>query len=431
MMTKNIDLALIAQNRHWQGESQPIGVERQYNQQMIQNLTLDEIQIITGIRRCGKSTLLHFLINHLIQNNKISPQNILSVNFDDPNYTDFYTNPAQLYELIIYAEKMTGQKINYLFFDEVQNVLHWEQFIKSVYDSRQFKKIFITGSNADLLKSDYASLLSGRYVETRVFPFQFKEILLHLGIKNEFDALVNKSKLLKLQDELLQYGSFPRIAFIDLKEDKRQLLKSYYETILLNDCIKNHKIRDDRVLSQLAYFLLTNIASLYSYNSLGRAVGTNENTIQSYLQVFENAYLLEELRQYAYSVSDQIRNKKKIYCIDNGLINTVSFQFSGNYGKLFENLVYSELRKQTGNLIYFYQDKYECDFIVSNQGQLRAIQACYQLTPSNQQREVQGLKAAMSKLNIPQGVIITYDDGSNIAPDSIQIIPFWKYFMNN
>lgn len=429
-MLKGIDIALLSQNIHWQNQFYDVGIDRHYNQKSIQNLALDEIQIITGIRRCGKSTLLQFLINHLIQQKNISSREILFINFDDPNYTDFYSNPAQLYELIIYAEKITGQKINYLFLDEVQNVIQWEQYIKSVYDSKQFKKILITGSNADLLKSDYVNLLSGRYIETRVFPFKFSEMLQHLGIMNYLDALSHKSEILRLQDQFLQYGSFPRILLMSADDDKKQILKSYYETILLNDCIRNHKIRDDRILTNLAYFLLTNIASVYSYNSLGKIIGANENTVQSYLQVFENAYLLEELLQYSYSLSQQIKNKKKIYCIDNGLINAISFKFSDNKGKLFENLVYSELRKQAETKIYFFQENKECDFIVDQQGKLHAIQACYQLTHENAQREIQGLQAAMIKFNIEKGTIITYDDDSTFASETINVIPFWKCFMN-
>ena len=160
---------------------------------------------------------------------------------------------------------------------------------------------------------------------------------------------------------------------------------------------------------------------------MSKAVGSNENTIQQFIQIFQNAYFINELRSFSYSVGEQLRSKKKTYCVDNGLITATAFMFTDNYGKLFENLVHSELQKMGHSEMYFFNDQKECDFIIPKSHNPIAIQACYQLTSQNRTREIAGLKAAMEKFSLPKGIIITYDNEEKIA-DNIDIIPFWKYF---
>lgn len=420
-----LEAALIEQNPHWSGRKYTHAFQRKHDREAISDLSLQEIQVITGIRRCGKSTLLQTQINALMQD--IDPRSILYLNFDDPNYTEIYTNAAKIADLVLAAEKITQQSTRYVFMDEVQNVSAWEQYVKSVYDSQRFTKIVISGSNGDLLKSDYATLLSGRFIERHLYPLSFQEILLNYGITDKLTLAQQKPKVLAIVDELLEFGSFPRIFQIAQTAQKRKVLQSYYDTILLKDCILNHQVRDTKLLMTLTHYILNNITSLYSYNSLGKAIGSNENTIQQFLQHLQNAYFIDELRQYAYSLKTQSRAKKKPYCIDNGLINVVTFRFSQNAGILLENLVYTELKKNGFSELYYFNDEKECDFIIHKRGAPMAIQVCYELTAQNQKRELYGLEAAMKTFNIEQGVIITYNQTVQLT-EQILAVPFHTFF---
>lgn len=424
-MSSSFEQTLSKQNPHWSGVRYTHVFKRSHETASLKRLKLDEIQVVTGIRRCGKSTLLLTMINHLL--NETEPKSILYINFDDPLYTEVCTDASSLYSVITTAESITRTPIQYLFLDEVQNVHAWEKYVKSVYDMKQFKKIVVTGSNGQLLNSEYATLLSGRYLKTQVYPIAFHELLQHSGITEYHQLLQEKSVALSHIQRLLNYGGFPRIHCIDEDDLRLELLKNYYETILLKDCLANNAVRDTKTLTNLAHYLMSNPAVLYSYNSLSKAIGSNENTISEFIQIFQNAFFINELRSYSYSVGKQLRGKKKVYCVDNGLITATAFSFSDNFGKLFENLVYGELQKQGHSEIYFFNEKKECDFIVHRGQDSIAIQACYQLKPENRTREIAGLKAAMEALSLTKGTIITLDDEETVS-DMIEVVPFWKYF---
>lgn len=422
-MNQLIEQTLIEQNPHWEGVLYSNEYKRLYNKQALADLKLREIGVITGIRRCGKSTLLQSLIDHLITEK--NPKCLLYINLDDPNYMELSTDASALQSIVVTAEKLTGCAIEYLFLDEAQNMTAWEKYVKSIYDSKRFTKVYVTGSNAELLKSQYAKLLSGRYLETHVYPLRFQERLINVGIIDNYLLVKRKAEVLAQLDEAMLFGGFPRIFGIKEIEVKRKILKNYYETILLKDCIANHSIRDVKSFMSLTHYLISNISSLYSYNSLSKIIEKDEATIQNFIQFLENSYIFEEIKNFSYSLKSQLKSKKKIYCIDNGLINATTFKFSNNYGKLLENLVYSELKKKYETSIYFYHGTVECDFIIHNNDKI-AIQVCYQLDNENREREIKGLKVAMEEFSIPTGLIVTYNQ-EEIISDNMRCIPFWKW----
>lgn len=425
-----LDTVLTLQNPHWTGISYEGLFERAQLSSLIQKLALKEIQVLLGIRRSGKSTLFKLTINALLKN-AVEPRSILYLNLDDPVYSEVWQSAKQLYQIIETAEKLTGVKIKYFFLDEVQNIDGWERFVKSVYDSELFKKIFITGSNSSLLKSTYASLLSGRYLIDRVMPLSFKEILHTEGIDNALALIQAKPKVLKMLENMLFNGSFPQIWQTDAPELKREQLINYYETILLKDCIGNHRIRETKKFQELAIYLLNNNASLFSYNSVAEIIGSNENTIKEFIQILENSFLISEIKHFSHSLKKQSKSRKKTYCVDNGLIHTVSLQLSDNRGRLLENLVFTELQKKGCHEISFYHDQKECDFIVKIRKRLIAIQVTYAITQENYAREVNGLKNALQQLSAEEGYIITFNSEAEIIEKNIHILPFWKFFFED
>ena len=327
-----------------------------------------------------------------------------------------------LYSLLELSEKVTGQPVQYLFLDEVQNVEAWEKFVKAIYDNEVVKKIFVTGSNSSLLEGEFAKLLSGRYIETEVYAPTFAEILNVRGFNTRFDLVDRKVEALRLTDEMMEYGSFFEV--VEAAQHKRDIILSYYDTIVFKDCIVNNNLRDAKAFKEVAHFMITNSGSLYSYNSVAKALGGNEGTVKEYIRALEDSYICKEIKQYAFSLKEQVRSKKKLYISDNGFLSQTSFKFSQNFGQTFENLVYTELSKN-GYEIYFHNKDFECDFICRKDDRLIAIQVCYELTPHNRQREFKGLEKP--KLKTDQKLLLTYNQ-SEPSVDGIEVVAFWDYF---
>lgn len=300
----------------------------------------------------------------------------------------------------------------------------WEKFVKSIYDNELVKKIFITGSNSSLLDGEYATLLSGRYLSQTITAPSYSEILKYNDINSRFELIDNKIKALKICDSMMQFGSFFEV--LNEAKFKRDIILSYYETIIFKDCIANNNLRDAKTFKEFVNFVISNSTNMYSYNSLAKATGMNDNSVKEYIRVIQDCYLSCEIKQYSYSLKEQIKTKKKIYINDNSFLAQTSFRFSQDLGKLFENLVYTELMKQNYEIYYFNKD-FECDFICKKEEQIIAIQVCYKLTNQNKERELNGLKKL--KLKCDKKLIITYnnaDDLENI--DDVNVVNFWDYF---
>ncbi|MCK4554905.1 ATP-binding protein, partial [Candidatus Parcubacteria bacterium] len=348
----------------------------------------------------------------------------------NPNFILFYNNVQKLDEIINTAEILTQHKIKYVFLDEVQNILLWEKWVKAKYDQKIFKKIFITGSNSKLLESQYISRLSGRYFSYFNQPFSFSEFLEFNKQKyySEYtDNFPIKNKLVALFNKYLKQGGFPEVVI----NNDTDILKIYYQTILLKDVIDNNKIRDSFNLKQIAYWLITSATSLFSYNSIAKNLGIHENTVKEYIEYLIQSYLFFELKKYDFSLKKQNINKRKIYCADNGLISQVGFNFSKNNGRYLENLVFLELKRRKQECFY-HNEKYECDFVIKKGVKIRqAIQVCYEINDKNKKREFDGLKDAMKSYGLKQGLIITHNQSETVKEknQTIIIIPAWRWLL--
>ena len=409
---------IIAQNKHWDKPYKNL-YERDIFQTLVRNLQTKHIQVIQGIRRSGKSTLFKLLINYLSQT--VDPLEILYVNLDDPFFTPYQKDATKFYDIVTEAKKLTQKEIKYLFLDEVQNIQGWESYVKSIYDSELFVKIFVTGSNSTLLEGELATLLTGRYLSVQVYPLSFKEILKINHITNYMQLVKEQPKVLKLVDDMMEYGSFVEV-YEHNEAFRRDILKSYYQTILLKDGVANNAIRDVKSFKELSFYLLSNVGSLYSYNSLAKAVSIHDKSAKEYLSYLEESYLCSEFKQFSFSLKEQQNAKKKLYFSDNGFL-LLSFKFSSNLGKLLENLVFTELLKQEYE-VYFYNKNFECDFIAKKENKTIAIQVCYELTNENIKREFNGLKKL--PFEVDEKIVLTYNQSEE--SDEISIVSFWEYF---
>jgi predicted AAA+ superfamily ATPase len=418
-----MEQAIMKQNPHWNGKRYLHLQERSIFNKVLNHLQTRHIQILTGIRRCGKSSIFRMLINELMQ--QTNPKSILFLNMDDPQYFEVWENPALFYSIIETAEKITGEKVQYLFLDEVQAVTRWENFVKSTYDSDVFKKIFVTGSNSSFLNTEYSTLLSGRYLANDVFPFSLKELFTNNGL-TDYLALIRESPtVLRMIDDCLEWGCFPEIKLQKNDAIKSNLLTSYFDSIIMKDCVSRHQIADIATFKKLLLYSISNAGAIFSYKSLGVAAGTNENTAKKYINILNDSYIIQDISNFAFSLKENVRNSHKIYAADTGLMNAVSYRFFDNKGALFENFVFNELQKQNHEKITFANGSGECDFVIKNGFDYQAIQVCYELTPENQSREIGGFRNVEKETKLSKKTIITYNQENRIG--DIEVVPVWKW----
>lgn len=379
----------------------------------------NRVIILTGIRRSGKSTLLR----QIMQNK----ENYCYVNFEDERFIDF---KAQDFELLneVLIEVYNNPRI--YFFDEVQNIEKFEIFVRRLQD--QGKKIIITGSNASLLSKEFGTRLTGRYKSFEIYPFSFNEYLSFKKIefsKEWFYVAEKKVKLIKLFEGYFHDGGFPEY----LKNKDKDYIRTIFENILYRDIIARYSIKKQRVIKELVKVLATNISSLFTYNSLKKSLGlSNSITVKEYISYLGNSYLFFELQKFDFSARRQLNSPKKIYLIDS-VFNQLGLNFSMNKGKILENIVFIELKREN-NEIYYHSDKYECDFVIKGGTKIReAIQVCYVLNDSNKERELNGLIEAMDKFKLKEAVILTHEQEEELKVKSkkIKVLPIWKWLIKN
>jgi uncharacterized protein len=375
----------------------------------------DQIVVITGIRRCGKSTLMRQL--------SAQYSDFLYINFDDDRLMDFSLEdfPA----LMLLFEK-TSPGVKVLFIDEIQNVAGWERFIRRIHDEGY--KVFLTGSNANLLSAELGTRLTGRYTTITLYPFSFGECLRFRSVGTDRITEKKKAAVLAEFDRYLTGGGFPEY----LKYGDPEYLKRIYDDILFRDIISRYGIREVKGFRQLAHYLFTNTANTATYNALKNILGFKSVvSVRDYIGFLEEAYLIFECFRYDFSLKKQYVNEKKIYCIDTGMRNTVAFRFSDDKGRMLENLVYIELLRR-GKSVYFFKNPRECDFITEERGTVTgAIQVCFELSRENRDRELAGLAGAMSMHGLADGIILTYNQEETITSGdaSIHVLPVWKWLI--
>ncbi|MFY8035860.1 MAG: ATP-binding protein [Cyclobacteriaceae bacterium] len=379
-----------------------IGLRRE----LLQRLTIPDnfALIITGIRRCGKSTLLLQLLHEKFDG-------AFYLHFEDSRLAGFETDDFNRLNL-----EIARRKPPVLFFDEIQILNNWELFIRHKLDEGY--KVVITGSNASLLSKELGTKLTGRHISVELFPFSYKEFLsFHKNESNE-----------KSLTEFLHKGGFPEY----LKANNGSILNQLLEDILYRDIAVRYAVRNVKTLKQLAVYLLSNIAKPVSATNLTKLFEIKSTSaVLDYFAFLENAYIVQFLPLFSYSLKKQIRNPRKVYSIDLGLFTENSIVFSDENGRRIENAVYLHLRLKWKELYYF-QEKKECDFVVFEKGALRQlIQVCYELTPENLERETMGLYHAMDFFKVTSGTIVTFRQKETFQKENkkIEVIPLDEFFL--
>lgn len=404
-------------------QKRDLGIGREALNQIARYLKLPHVIVVSGIRRSGKSTLLGQIIR------KYYDRDAYYFNFEDERLVDFELDDFNyLYELFL---ELYGEK-KIFFFDEIQNVKSWEIFVRRMYD-RGFK-FFITGSNASLLEKEIGTRLTGRYLLVNLFPFSFREFLSFKGYhpgKDAFFVTKERGRLKRFFNEYLKIGGMPEY----LKYKEREILERNYEDILYRDIIVRNDVKEVKALRELAIYLLSNAASLFTYNKMKIAFGLGSvNTAKSYVDYLENSFLLYVINMFSYSLKQQMFTPKKAYCVDNGILNIVSFRFSENKGRFMENLVFIELLRR-GKEIYYYKTEkgMEVDFLVRKGNRIsELIQVTSSLKKETvKDREVKALVTALTELKMKKGIILTEDEEEefSLKGKTISVTPVYKWLL--
>lgn len=408
---------------------------KSYENKILKFDLTDEITVLKGIRRCGKSTLL---INHIkeLLKQKIDIKKILFVNFEDPrlginlNY--------KIFEKIldVYKEYINNSSEIYLFLDEIQNVSEWEKWIRTIYELKKVKKIYITGSSSKLLSREFGTALSGRYLDLNIYPSSFLEFLEFNGENN-----INKQKLVtekikykKYFNQYLEIGGFPKVILTKDNFLRKKEILNYFETIILKDIVARYNLKNYNNVRKVAIYLISNISKITNLNKVKISLNISYELINKYFEYLKETYLIYELSKYDDSLKKQYSSNKKVYVSDISFAKEIGFSFSENIGRIYENLVFLELIKRFEE-IYYYNENHECDFIIKKGLKItQAIQVTKSLVnPETRKRELSGLKDAMKKYNLSQGLILTENETEEFEFENYKIIvkPIWKWLLEN
>lgn len=407
-----------------------------YVEKIVSLMETKEVVVLKGVRRSGKSTLLKLLVLDLHRRG-ISRDRILIVNFEDSRFYPYLE--LNLLEKIFetYRTFVNQKEKCFVFLDEVHYVPMWEKWVGRYRDLYPHEvKIIVTGSSSKLLDSEYATALTGRTLSVTVFPLSFKEYVGFKGVHVGADLLSiisKKREIVALLKDYIENGGFPE--FLSVKQ--KRLLGEYLDGILYKDILERYRVRDAKTIKQIAFYLLTNISKEYTYNSLRKTFKVSLDLVRRYVGYIESAYLVFSVNMFSYSLKEQEVNPRKIYCIDTGLRNVIGFKFSEDYGRLYENLVFLELKRRIGDLlmeIYYWRNgKREVDFVVKEGLKpTELIQVCWDIEdPNTKKRELTGLLEGMRKFKLNQGLVITEDlEGEETFEDKkIRFIPLWKWLL--
>ncbi|MDZ4203918.1 MAG: ATP-binding protein [Bacteroidales bacterium] len=383
ILQRDIELALNAQREQLVLKSGIIN--RQFLQQF--KPAGQHIEVIAGVRRCGKSTLMKQII-------QTGYQKTAYFNFEDARIYGFEVGDFSKLDEVI------GKVIEAYFFDEIQNVPSWEVFIRQLHERNE--KVYITGSNATLLSKELGTRLTGRHIRHELFPFSYEEFLRYRLLDNSANAF----------GLYMRNGGFPEY----LDSENPEVLQNMLKDIVFRDIAIRYGIRNTRKLMDITLYILSNIGKEFSYNNLRKIFSIGSaNTVSDYLSWLGDSYLLFFLPRFSWSAKSISVNPRKVYAIDIGLINANTLSFREDRGKLLENAVYLFLRHHQSN-VYYFRDNHECDFVVFENRQCKMlIQVCEVLNHDNLKREMEGLEEAMKFFGMKEGYIITLDQQDELG----------------
>lgn len=358
----------------------------------------DRIAIISGVRRCGKSTL--------IKNEFLRNETGLYINFEDPRLSSFEQSDFLRLEALMREE---GKER--LLLDEVQIIPGWELYARSAHE--RGIKLVITGSNSSLLSRELGTKLTGRYIQYELFPFSYSEFLTYYRKERSKESF----------DEYFECGGFPE--YLDTRDEN--YLRLLLRDIVARDIAQRRNISNENQLMRLAVQLLSNVGNEFSFNRTARLLEIKSvRTVIDYCDYLSDSYVVEYVPMYSTSIRKQIANAKKAYAVDPVFAVANSLSFSRDTGRRLENFIYLKLRREGGEIFYYKTVDSECDFLIKDRNEItQVIQVCQELTRENLERELRGIRSAMKETGTNNGLILTLNQEDNL--DGISVLPVWKW----
>ena len=391
------------------------------------------IKVVSGVRRCGKSTLFEIYKDFLLENG-VAKNQIISINFEDMDYEEL-TDYKKLYEYI--KSKMIEDKRNYIFLDEIQHVDKFEKVVDSLF-IKENTDLYITGSNAYFMSSELATLLSGRYIELKMLPLSFKE---YYQAKLEYEKLEQKENrisktLIQYYNEYIVNSSFPYTLQLDSDlKNIHEYLSGIYNSVLLKDIVARLKISDVMRLESVVKYIFNNIGNLTSLSKIGNTLTsmgrkTDAKTIEKYIRGLTDSLLVHEVSRYNIKGKEFLSTLSKYYVADLGLRQMILGNRNIDMGHILENIIYLELLRRKGNVYVGQFDKNEIDFVVINSNEIEYYQVALTVLDENTlKRELDAFKNI--KDNYPKYLITLDDVMVNTDYDGIKVVNALEWLLKD
>jgi predicted AAA+ superfamily ATPase len=406
---------------------------RGYGRKALENKRL--LSII-GPRRAGKTFVCFEIITDLITSG-IPRENIIYMNFEDERLVPL--SGAELTNLLdVHAQVFTTnpERPFYCFLDEIQNVPSWSKWVRRITDLRPEITVVVTGSSSKMLSTEIASELRGRGSSITIFPYSFKEYLnannYNIDVSEKLLYSSEKNILQKYCNEFYTQGGFPAVVG---RTEYREMLQEYYRAMFTRDIMERFTIKNVRQFEDFLKIIITRFSSLVSISNIENVMrefgySMSKNTLQTYLGYAKDVFLLFDICKFDSKITNQLRAPRKIYAVDNGLLNAIRFSTSEDRGRILENVVFMELRRRY-DTIFYHHDKTECDFVVMvNNKVVSCFQVCWSIeNRETMDREIRGLVNALKTYNVDIGYILTDAESADLDVEGKKIIvrPFWFF----
>jgi len=418
MLQETILQQKVERNKLIQIDYQP----RCYHEQVEKYLKSNLMKLITGPRRAGKSVFSLLLLRG---------KRFAYLNFDDDKLLKEFDE-----EHIMQVLKEVYSDYDYLLLDEPQNLPNWDLWVSKLY--RRGYNLVITGSNSNLLSSEMASLLTGRYLSIEILPFSLRETLEYR--KSNFQPALPEDKadfMLQVED-YFHYGGYPEI--INNRDITESYLKTLFDSIIMKDIVRRYKVRKVEELYQFATYMISIFTSPFTYSSITEELGlSSKTTVQKFCTYLRNCYLFFYLPRYNHKLKLMQKAPQKVYIVDNGFLSSSAFQISENKGRLLENLVLLEFirrKYEIGKNLFYYrnQSDKEVDFVVRENNVVRQlVQVCWDMSnPKTQKREIGSLMACAKDFPNGELFVITWNEQKEITMNAkiIHVIPYYKWCLS-
>jgi len=396
-------------------------------QRIVFNKKLRKVHTVIWPRRAGKSYFCFQTISQFLKQG-VKKEDILFFNLETDEVDIVDTRDLNLilevfFEIVWYDEK----RQYYIFLDEIQNIRWWEKFVRKVLDNFDNIELVITWSSSKLLSKEIATSLRWRSLIYEIFPLSFDEFLQWTDLKKKYLSTAEKIKFNRFKNNFLNWWSFPEIVIAEYSDEINKILKDYFDLIFYKDVIERYGFKDIKKLKDFRRYLLSFVGDFFSFSNIEKKLWVTYKTLQNWFEAFESAFLVFELKKFSFSILRQQRSNSKIYIVDNWFYTLLFGHYKQDWGKLFENLIFLELRKawliENENIFYYKDTSFDIDFMIFKNWKILPVQVVYTLTEENYEREVVKLQRFVEKFNLEKWLVVVFE-GEKRRSDNVEIVWF-------